>query len=215
MKIGVGVNFFLEGNNLAKCLASLHKFDIVFCIDGRYPQFEADSDLSNDGSRATVQRYRNTILVNRGNTNQLDKRNEYLRLGREFRCDYILVCDADFTVAVDFRVLLAELRRIKNPFIHNVIIKESSYASRMGLLVNPEAVEYHAIHHIMRCRKCHFETDLINTERKALRGITITHHDKKSKVHRQGKKAYRKWKQPIENRLRRQRGMLEIYGQEA
>ncbi len=215
MKIGVGVNFFLEGNTLADCLASLRGFDVVFCIDGRYPQFDYPKDLSDDDSRRIVTSFRNTFLINRGNHSQLDKRNEYLRLGREFGCDYVLVCDADCTVEWNKRKLESELRGRHN-FVHNILIHQTpSYTFRMGMLLNPRAVEYHEIHHLVRCRKCHFETDLAKPERFVLQSITMYHSiEAKSRAHREGKKAYRVWKQPIENRLRQKRGMLMVPGRD-
>ncbi len=213
-KIAVGLNFFLEALNLPECLESIKGFDAIIAIDGKYPQFDYPSMHSDDGSVKILKKYKNVIYVRRA-FNQIRKRNTYLQWAWTLGYDFLLVVDADFRVDIDWPVFRKELERLKDSdhTVFNVEFNEPSYRWQFALLYKPGDVEYHELHHILRCKRCHFEMNIIERHTPAVRGIRISHkvgNNTRSRAHIKGRLPYRKWKMPYENALRIKRG-LPVY----
>jgi len=115
--------FYNAAKELERCLESLDLdkkdgIDYALCIDGKYPNFEGDSELSDDGSRDIVRQYENAALIDYPDY-EIHKRNLYLQ-AVENLTDYILIIDSDEYVNSEnkdwklFRKNLSELHG-KNP----------------------------------------------------------------------------------------------------
>jgi hypothetical protein len=75
----------------------------VYLVNGRYKEFKYDLDYSVEGTTQLFkQRYPNVEVVNCCAT-QLVKRQIYLEMAGEDKCDYLLVMDSDDFVHPDFR----------------------------------------------------------------------------------------------------------------
>ena len=95
MKIATGIIFYNDRDSLSRCLRSIHdNIDKIFAIDGRFPTFPDDSELSTDGSRRLVKSYSKCILVDYPRL-EFDKRQKYLELCREYRPDILIIIDSD------------------------------------------------------------------------------------------------------------------------
>ena len=217
MKIAAGLNFFLEAKNLPKTLETIKDFDVIIAVDGRYPHFDYREKLSDDGSREILKKYPNVVLLDCPD-DQITKRNLYLQYAKKLGCDFLLVVDADFTVKVDWEVFRSELARLKKSthLIFNVAFSVSNSLLHFALLYKPDRVEYHQIHHLLRCKRCHFEMDVTARHTPTVRGVEGRHHTgtNKSAEHMRGRKSYRLWKQGYENKLREKRKMMPVYGAE-
>ena len=94
MRFGAGISFYNDVKALERCLDSLQELDKIICVDGRYPGFRSRSDLSNDGSTEVVRGFPNTLLVDYPAT-QIQKRNRYLQLSKDYELDFLLIMDSD------------------------------------------------------------------------------------------------------------------------
>jgi len=214
MKIAVGLNFFLEAQNLKRCLDSLRGFDHVICVDGKYPQFLYWNLLSDDGSVEILKKYPNVKYVGCP-ADQITKRNTYLEEAGKIGCDFILSIDADMYVEIDWSLFRTELERAKKSdhIVFNVEMNDAGYIWHPAGLLKLDGLVYHDLHFITK-HQCGFEQSWLDSHY-SVKGITIHHHQNPSPVHLKGKKKYRMWKQPYENELRRKRGLPEIVGREA
>jgi hypothetical protein len=108
----------------------------MFCIDGRFKEFQAVDDLSTDGSREVVCGYPNAILVDAGGIRQVEKRNRYFELAAEHDVDLLLMIDSDEYVIGDWHLFKRNaedfaLREREGPSLYHVAFKmikrESEY----------------------------------------------------------------------------------------
>jgi glycosyltransferase involved in cell wall biosynthesis len=95
VRFGAGISFFNDVSGLRRCLSGLGILDDILCIDGRYPGFRSPSDLSTDGSREVVEEFPNTALFDMPASTQIQKRNKYLQLSKEYGLDFLLILDSD------------------------------------------------------------------------------------------------------------------------
>ena len=211
MRIAVGLNEFNEKDNLEITLPQLIGFDTVIAIDGKYDAFDYPSDYSDDGTLELLEQYDNGITL-KLSTNQLEKRNAYLDIARELGYDFLLVLDADMDVKIDWEEFREQLLRLDDRYLaYNVEFHVSTQTWPFALLYRPSRVEYHKIHHVLRCRRCHFEIDVTKQHTDNVKGISITHRNShRSKEWEVAKRDYQNWKLRWENDLRRERGMKEI-----
>lgn len=218
MKIAVGINCFLERDNLKITLPQITipergGFDDVLVIDGRHTHFDYPSRYSDDGSHELLKKYSNVILIKKAGT-QIEKRNKYMDYAKFLKYDFLLVMDADWDIKVNWKELRGELQRLKNDnyLAYNVEFNVSTQRWPFALLYKPDRVEYHKIHHVLRCRRCHFEIDTICRQTDDIKGISLRHRDRdiRSNEYKVAKTKYQAWKLQWENKLRRKRGMKEI-----
>ena len=212
MRIAIGLNEFNEKENLEITLPQLKDFDLVIVVDGKYPHFDYPSDFSNDGGIDLVHRYGNTIII-KASDNQIVKRNEYLNLAGGLGYDFLLVLDADMSVKVDWEEFREHLKSLKmdDYLAYNVQFSVCEQQWPFALLYKPDRVEYHDIHHVLRCRKCHMEIDCTQQHTPDVKGITIYHRQShRSKEWEVAKRDYQLWKLCHENKARKERGMTEV-----
>jgi hypothetical protein len=96
MKIAAGIIFYNDGISLKRCLDSIaDNIDIIFAIDGKFPNFPNDKPLtSTDGSIDVVKSYPNALLVHYI-APEFNKRQHYLELCKEHNIDILLIIDSD------------------------------------------------------------------------------------------------------------------------
>jgi hypothetical protein len=104
VKKALGLSFFDSINEITRLLDPIWKeFDYIIAVDGRYSNYEADHDFSNDGSYELIeQRYPNAIM-DRCCAFQPYKRQRYLDIAGKLNCDYLVVLDTDEYIHPDFQ----------------------------------------------------------------------------------------------------------------
>lgn len=98
MIITACICFYNAERELERCLESLdlgkpNGIDYAVCIDGKFPNFQGRTKLSNDGSREVVKSFPKTVLLDCPDY-EIHKRNKYLQ-ATEDNTDYILIIDSD------------------------------------------------------------------------------------------------------------------------
>ena len=97
IRVGLGFSFFDSAKEIPRALDPIYKhFYKLYCVDGRYINYEADHDLSNDGSCELLEkRYPNAVVEKVKPLFQTEKRQKYLDMAGEDKCDYLIVWDSD------------------------------------------------------------------------------------------------------------------------
>jgi hypothetical protein len=105
--LAIGISYFITNlrqlNELIRCLDSVYKHVYkIYLVNGRYKEFKHELDYSVEGTTQLLkERYPNVEVVNCCAT-QLVKRQIYLEMAGEDKCDYLLVMDSDDFVHPDF-----------------------------------------------------------------------------------------------------------------
>jgi hypothetical protein len=95
LKVAAGIIFFNDCVSLDRCLNSINEgVDVVFAIDGKFPNFPADSELSTDGSRELVSSFSKCVLIDFPRS-EVDKRSKYLEYCAHYSIDVLLIIDSD------------------------------------------------------------------------------------------------------------------------
>lgn len=97
MKVGLVISFFDSEKELPRCLESgdLYKHvDEIIGLDGRYSFFETDHDYSNDKSKAIVESYPHSRVIQYSGA-QDKKRQIGLDVAGELGCDFMIAIDSD------------------------------------------------------------------------------------------------------------------------
>lgn len=188
MKVGVGLSFYNDVHGLSVLLASLqdHVIEKILAIDGRYPGFHSPDDLSTDGSRQVVKSYPNTVLVDLPAT-QIQKRNKYLQLSKEYGLDFLLILDSDeyiidvnwsvFKHACEESVRLDEYQyRIYDVRYQNEM--EWDLGERPRVWFRPWEIRYDVKHYrwVIKAKCKDRPVYEGNCGRRLLPGLTIKHH---------------------------------------
>lgn len=117
------VPFYNEKDVLPILLKSLRRFKTVICCDGkwsRFPDVTARKDgLSYDGSREIVKSFKNTILIDSGNTDEETMLNLCFQKAGELGFDLALQMGADEYVVGNPEVLTSNAK--------NMIIRERKF----------------------------------------------------------------------------------------
>ena len=99
MKRAIGYSYFNCVKEIPRGLDDVApKFDYVICVDGRYINYEdpLGRDYSEDGSTELLKkRYPNAIFDKVKPMFQTDKRQRYLDIAGELKCDWLMVWDSD------------------------------------------------------------------------------------------------------------------------
>lgn len=116
-KIASGICFYNDCKSLERTLNSLKdKVDYMICVDGKYKHYKADSELSDDGSRELIKSYDNTILIDKPNSYEIEKRQAYVNWCGPFpmTIDFLLIVDSDeYVLDYDQEVFEKELKYVK------------------------------------------------------------------------------------------------------
>jgi hypothetical protein len=94
-KLAAGIIFYNDYFSLERCLASLvNGIGIIFAIDGKFPNFLGDSNLSTDGSRDLVESYPRCMLIDFPRS-EFEKCSKYLEYCFTYSVDILLIIDSD------------------------------------------------------------------------------------------------------------------------
>ena len=109
MRVAAGISFFDKIKELPLCLgdpadptALCNNVDFLIGIDGRYTGYDSDHNYSNDGSYEFIKQYENAILEKYYGY-QTAKRQRYLDIAGELKCDYLIVVDTDEFLSPDYK----------------------------------------------------------------------------------------------------------------
>ena len=103
MKVGIGMSFFDSEKEIPRALNPIYKHvDKIYAIDGRYSNYVADHDYSIDNSVKLLEKYPN-VVIDKLVAFQPDKRQRYLDLAGEDKCDYLIVFDSDDFIHPDYQ----------------------------------------------------------------------------------------------------------------
>jgi len=98
-KVALGYSYFNSVKEIRRGLDPIAKhFDYIIAVDGRYINYEdhLGRDYSEDGSTELIQKtYPNAIIEKCKPLFQPYKRQRYLDIAGELKCDYLIVWDTD------------------------------------------------------------------------------------------------------------------------
>lgn len=149
--------------------------DIVYCVDGKFPDYDYPVELSDDGSRELVLSYTNTVLIDCP-ADEVTKRNRYLEACKESVAIMIdsdeYVLEADWSV---FRKNCEKLPADKNLF--GLLAKHTDGPGIYPRLFRaPQEMEYHRCHNFFRHKPTGdiFRSPSLST---AVEGLTLAWDD--------------------------------------
>ena len=188
MQWAAGIIFYDDKNSLERCLNSIHEvMDLIFCIDGKFRMLKANHDTSMDGSRELVQEYPNTVLVDVVGENQVEKRNKYLRLAKDYNVDVMLHIDSDEYVVGDLSGFRRNLDFVLDPTsyrpkLYNLLIRtkrgEHTYVvSRPRIYHNPGLLRLLSIRHYTLYDITAKPPTPLRVDCPTLQGIELHHDD--------------------------------------
>jgi hypothetical protein len=228
MKVAAGVIFYNDVNSLERCLDSLAgHVDLVFCIDGKFPQFPGDSALSTDGSRDVVRSYaRYGVILDDCPKPEIDKRQRYLELCAKFGIDVLIILDSDEYVLDNavwynfgenlYRVIIERDKCSHNVYAVSIRtpndgrVSSGSFLAYPRVWYRPEEMEYYAGKHYYFRNKypadhpLHKENLIHQASHKInlINGIQIGHdHELRSKQHMDSRFIYQVWLTKHESEL--------------
>jgi hypothetical protein len=219
MKIAAGIIFFNDKESLRRCINSLVMgVDIIFAIDGKFPQYPGTECLSYDGSRELVKKYSDykVVLIDYPKS-EFEKRQHYLKLCEDYGVDVLLIIDSDEYVMPTLEN--SNWNRFRKS-LHKVIIerdggnKQNVYGINMfnqadgstlaypRIWYRPEEMEYYAGRHYFFRNKYPPGHTLHKTNLphqaahnvNLIEGVTLAHdHLLRSKHHMSGRHEYQIW----------------------
>jgi hypothetical protein len=222
MKIAAGIIFFNDKDSLRRCIDSLVMgVDLIFAIDGKFPQYPGTEELSYDGSRELVKQYSDykVVLVDCPKP-EFEKRQHYLKLCSEYGVDVLLIIDSDEYVRsaegglTDWQGFRRSLHKVimerdDGGNKHNVYginmfdpTCDNSPLAYPRIWYRPEEMEYYAGRHYFFRNKYPVDHPLhkINLPHQAahnvnlIEGISLAHdHSLRSKHHMSGRHVYQIW----------------------
>jgi hypothetical protein len=217
LKLAAGIIFFNDCNSLKRCLNSLVKgVDIIFAIDGKFPNFPSDSDLSTDGSRELVNSYTKCKLIDFCRS-EIEKRSKYLEYCSNYHVDVLLIIDSDEFVLdnSDWKVFHDNLTKIivdrdkstKNVYAIEVQItgKSHGFLAYPRIWYKPGEMEYYGGRHYYFRNK---DSLIQNPPHQAdhslnlIKGIKLGHdHCLRDQSHMQSRFEYQRWLEDYERSL--------------
>jgi len=219
LKLAAGIIFFNDCSSLKRCLDSLiYGVDMIFAIDGKFPNFPADSYLSTDGSRELVKTYTQCMLIDYPRT-EFEKRSKYLEYCRTYSVDVLLIIDSDEFVLndADWKMFRHNLRRLifdRDKSTHNVyaikvqnVSKDNEFLAYPRIWYKPAEMEYYGDRHYYYRNKDPLVKNIPHQGDHSLNvieGITIGHnHFLRHQYHLQSRFEYQTWLENYERSLPR------------
>jgi hypothetical protein len=216
-KLAAGIIFFNDCSSLKRCLDSLiYGVDIIFAIDGRFPNFPADSDLSTDGSRELVKSYPQCMLIDFPRS-EFEKRSKYLEYCQTYSIDVLLIIDSDEFILnnADWKAFRHNLRRIifdrdkstQNVYAIKVQIvgKDDEFLGYPRIWYKPAEMEYYGGRHYYFRNKDPLIKNIPHQGDHSLNvieGIMIGHnHCLRNQYHLQSRFEYQTWLENYERSL--------------
>lgn len=139
-----------------RMLSSLTDFPYVFLVDGRYPDYDYHTDLSDDGTRELAEAFENVVLIDCPASDEVTKRNRYLEACREYGIEYLLIIDSDeYLIERNFTQFIKNLQDYDgSDEILGIQCRYDgvNYGAYPRLWKNPGNWEYYRNHNIFRHR---------------------------------------------------------------
>ena len=149
--LDAGLNFFETNSKTVKrCLDSFYEHvDHIFCIDGKFTEFEYPQDTSPQEVRDLIKSYPNTILVDKIGS-EVEKRMEYIKLSEQYKTEYLLIIDADeWLIEADWDLFKSNLTKVGNrepyqPYLglKFLVGKDGSFCPAPRIWHWPQNIEY-------------------------------------------------------------------------
>jgi hypothetical protein len=217
MKLAAGIIFFNDLPSLQRCLYTLiNDIDIIFAIDGKFPEFPGSSDLSTDGSRELVKSFSRCKLIDFPKS-EFEKRSKYLQLCEESNVDVLLIIDSDEYVLenADWKTFKENLKTMivdrdkcsRNVYAVDLQINSNNdkFLSYPRIWYKPYEMEYYGDKHYYFRNKYGLKDNLshqadhsVNT----IKGIRLGHdHTLRTKNYMDSRFIYQTWLQNYEKSL--------------
>jgi hypothetical protein len=217
LKLAAGIIFFNDCHSLKRCLGSLvDEVDMIFAVDGKFPNFSADSKLSTDGSREVVRSYSKCLLIDFPGS-EYEKRAIYLKYCSVYSIDILLIIDSDEFILnnPNWDLFRHNLKRIifdRDKCSHNVYavrvqtsVKDGKFLPYPRIWYKPGDMEYYGGRHYFYKNK---DPLVINVPHQGdhslniIEGVELGHnHFLRSEIHMKSRFAYQYWLQNFENSL--------------
>jgi len=94
VKTALALSYFDSEAEIPRLAPLFKHFDYVIAVDGRYEGYDVDHDFSIDNSEDLLRKYPNVILDRYAGW-QVLKRQRYLDIAGELKCDFLIVVDTD------------------------------------------------------------------------------------------------------------------------
>lgn len=181
MNIGIGIACYIETSlevqELRRCLESVEDFYPIIIIDGKWRDYNADSETSIDEAVDLINSKQNIIHIKSINGSEAENRSKYL----EYELDYLIILDTDeyleFPLGVEFFERgLEEIFRDKEEkcaYIHTESEMNGGYCRFPRIIKNPNLMKYGNRHNQLLLNN----TNVLKNPLNAPRGV-ILHHDK-------------------------------------
>lgn len=121
MKLAAGICFYEKSlTAIQRCIESIkNDVDIIFAIDGRFDHFPDKDDFSSPEVRDYLRSISHVVLVDL-QAGEIEKRQKYCDMARDYGVDYLLIIDSDeYVIKADwkaFRKNLAKCSDSKNVY---------------------------------------------------------------------------------------------------
>lgn len=149
--VDVGLCFFeTNPKTIKRCIESFYEHvDNIWCIDGRFLDFNYPEDLSPQPVRDLIMSYPNTILRDVVG-DEVAKRTKYLKLCEQYKTEYLLIIDADeWVLEADWDLFKSNLVKVGNrepyqPFLgmKMLVDKEGGFGDYPKIWHWPQNIEY-------------------------------------------------------------------------
>ncbi len=96
MKLAAGICLYEKSlSSIKRCIESIKKYvDVILAIDGRFDHFPDQILHSSEEVRSYLLSIQNLVLVDYLGS-EIEKRQKYCDLCKEFECEYLLIIDSD------------------------------------------------------------------------------------------------------------------------
>jgi hypothetical protein len=160
LKIGICLSFYMELENLKRLIPSLRLDDpygpqIVIAVDGVYEGFYFENrttpQISDDGSREYLRLFKDKVALYEFSGYQSDKRQFYIKMAENHKCDVAIIVDADEYFHSDysdwksFRKQLVEYITLHDPNHNGLIFNLTLWVDK----------EYEKAHNIIEREQWH------------------------------------------------------------
>jgi len=101
VKTALGLSYLDSEAEITRIAPLFKHFDYVVGVDGRYDGYDVDHDFSIDNSTDLLRKYPNVVLDKYAGWQNL-KRQRYLDIAGELKCDFLIVVDTDEYLHPDY-----------------------------------------------------------------------------------------------------------------
>jgi hypothetical protein len=217
MKLAAGIIFFNDRFSLQRCLYTLiNDIDIIFAVDGKFPNFPGSYDLSTDGSREVLKSFSKCHLIDFPKS-EFEKRSKYLQLCKVNNVDVLLIIDSDefvlenaewSTFKENLKTMIVDRDKCtRNVYAVDLQINHSKdeFLAFPRIWYKPDEMEYYGEKHYYFRNKNGLKNNLSHQADHSvnvIKGIRLGHdHTLRTKKHMDSRFIYQTWLQNYEKSL--------------